>query len=84
MVRAAAMLAGSSYAFLLAVTVLRDVRVPGRMVHPQTALSYAVLLAVLVMIRLWYGSRGCRTCRLPAVAPVSRRLSSRGDARCCG
>ena len=47
--RAAAMLAGSSYGFLLAVTVLRDVRVPGNAVHPQTALSYAVLLAMLVM-----------------------------------
>lgn len=49
LLRAAAMLAGSSYGYLLAVTVLRDVRIEASAVHPPTALSYAVLLAVLVM-----------------------------------
>lgn len=56
LVRAAAMLAGSSYAYLLAVTVLRDVRLEARAVNPQTALSYAVLLAVLVMAA-WFIAR---------------------------
>lgn len=49
LLRAAAMLAGSSYGYLLAVTVLRDVRIEASAVNPSTALSYAVLLAVLVM-----------------------------------
>lgn len=54
--RAAAILAGSSYAYLLAITVLRDVRVEASAVNPQTALSYAVLLAVLVMAA-WFIAR---------------------------
>jgi len=56
LVPAAAMLAGSSYGFLIAVTLLRDVQMADRTVHPQTALSYAVLLAVLVMIA-WFVAR---------------------------
>lgn len=47
--RAAAMLAGSSYGYLLAVTALRDARIEASAVNPHAALSYAVLLAVLVM-----------------------------------
>jgi hypothetical protein len=45
-----AMLVGSSYGYLLAVTSLRDVIVDARAVQPQTALSFAVLLAVLVVV----------------------------------
>jgi hypothetical protein len=51
-----AMLAGSSYGFLIAVTVLRDMGIDTRAVHPQTALSYAVLLAVLVTVA-WFAAR---------------------------
>jgi hypothetical protein len=54
--RAAAMLAGGSCAYLLAVTVLRDVHIEASAVKPQTALSYAVLLAVLVMAA-WFIAR---------------------------
>jgi hypothetical protein len=50
------MLAGSTYGFLLSVSVLRDVSVDARAVHPQTALSYAVLLAVLVTVA-WFAAR---------------------------
>jgi hypothetical protein len=53
---ALAMLAGSSYGFLLAVTVLRGVGLESRAVHPQTALSYAVLVAVLVTVA-WFAAR---------------------------
>jgi hypothetical protein len=53
---ALAMLVGSSYGFLLAVTALREVSVDARAVHPQTALSYAVLLAVLVTVA-WLAAR---------------------------
>jgi hypothetical protein len=45
-----AMLVGSSYGYFLAVTSLRDVIVDARAVQPQTALSFAVLLAVLVIV----------------------------------
>jgi hypothetical protein len=45
-----AMLVGSSYGYFLAVTSLRDIIVDARAVQPQTALSFAVLLAVLVIV----------------------------------
>ena len=51
-----AMLAGSGYGLLLALTVLRDVDVDTRAVRPQTALSYAALLAVLVTVA-WLAAR---------------------------
>jgi len=44
------MSAGSAYGLLLALTVLRDVDVDTRAVRPQTALSFAALLAVLVTV----------------------------------
>ena len=48
--RAGSMLAGCVYGVMLGITLLRNVEVESRAVHPQTALSYAVLLAVLVLI----------------------------------
>jgi len=48
--RAGSMLAGCVYGVILGITLLRNVGVESRAVHPQTALSYAVLLAVLVLI----------------------------------
>ncbi|MFO1406864.1 MAG: FUSC family protein [Steroidobacteraceae bacterium] len=48
--------AGSSYGYLLAVTVLRDVDVDMQSVRPQTALSYAALLALLVTVA-WASAR---------------------------
>lgn len=48
--RAGSMLAGCVYGVILGITLLRNVEVKSRAVHPQTALSYAVLLAVLVLI----------------------------------
>jgi hypothetical protein len=48
--RAGTMLAGCVYGVILGITLLRNVEVKSRAVHPQTALSYAVLLAVLVLI----------------------------------
>lgn len=50
------MLAGSAYGMLLALTVLRDVEVDMRAVRPQTALSYAALLAVLVTVA-WFAAK---------------------------
>ena len=44
------MSAGSAYGLFLALTVLRDIDVDMRAVRPQTALSFAVLLAVLVTV----------------------------------
>ncbi len=54
--RAATMLAGCVYGVMLGTTLLRNVEVASRAVHPQTALSYAVLLAVLVLIA-WLAAR---------------------------
>ena len=48
--------AGSSYGFLLSVTVLREVDVDVLAVRPQTALSYAALLALLVTVA-WVAAR---------------------------
>jgi hypothetical protein len=53
---ALAMLVGSSYGFLLSVTALRGISLDARAVHPQTALSYAVLLSVLVTVA-WFAAR---------------------------
>jgi hypothetical protein len=54
--RAGLLLAGSSYGFLLAVTALRDVQVEARHVHPQSALGYAVLLAITSLVA-WFVAR---------------------------
>jgi hypothetical protein len=54
--RAGSMLAGCVYGVILGITLLRNVEVESRAVHPQTALSYAVLLAVLVLIA-WLAAR---------------------------
>jgi hypothetical protein len=54
--RAGTMLAGCVYGVLLGMTLLRNVGEESRAVHPQTALSYAVLLAVLVLIA-WLAAR---------------------------
>jgi hypothetical protein len=48
--------AGSAYGFLLSVTVLRHVDVDMHAVRPQTALSYAALLALLVTVA-WAAAR---------------------------
>jgi hypothetical protein len=54
--RAVTMLAGCVYGVVLGMTLLRNVGVENRAVHPQTAMSYAVLLAVLVLIA-WLAAR---------------------------
>jgi hypothetical protein len=48
LVPALAMLAGSTYGYFVGNGPLRDIVADARAVQPQTALSYAVLLAVLV------------------------------------
>ena len=70
--RAGSMLAGCVYGVILGITLLRNVEVESRAVHPQTALSYAVLLAVLVLIA-WLVARVARVrARLVAAARGSR------------
>lgn len=54
--RSGYILAGSSYGFLLAVTVLRGVTLGATLLHPQAALGYAVLLAVLTLVA-WFAAR---------------------------
>jgi hypothetical protein len=54
--RGAAMLLGCIYGWLIAATVLRHVAVESRAVHPQTAIGYSTLLAVLVLVA-WYTAR---------------------------
>ena len=51
-----AMFVGSTYGFVLAGTALRNVIVDARAVDPDTALSFAVLLAVLVIVA-WLAAR---------------------------
>lgn len=53
--RAGYLLAGSSYGFLLAVTVLRGLHLEAQHLHPQSALGYAVLLAVLTLAA-WFAA----------------------------
>ena len=48
--RSGAMFAGAAYGLLLVMTVAKQTNAPSLAVHPQTALSYAVLLAVLVLV----------------------------------
>lgn len=54
--RAAFLLAGSSYGFVLAVTVLARLRLTTPSVPAQSALGYAVLLA-MVTLAAWYAAR---------------------------
>jgi hypothetical protein len=54
--RAGFLLAGSSYGFLLAITLLRRVTRDAPHLHPQSALGYAVLLAVLTLVA-WFAAR---------------------------
>ena len=50
------LLAGASYGFLLAATVLRGLQFEARHLHPQSALGYAVLLAT-VTAAAWFAAR---------------------------
>jgi hypothetical protein len=54
--RSGYLLAGCSYGFLLAVTVLRGVTFGETRLYPQAALGYAVLLAVLTLVA-WFAAR---------------------------
>jgi len=54
--RGAAMLLGCVYGWLIAATMLRHVSVESRAVHPQTAIGYSALLAVLVLVA-WFTAR---------------------------
>lgn len=54
--RSAGLLAGSAYALVLVFTLLRRFRVPGLAVHPQAAVAYALLLAVLSLVA-WFAGR---------------------------
>jgi hypothetical protein len=56
LVRSGFLLAGCSYGFLLASTVLRRVRLEAPRVHPQSALGYAVLLAAVTLVA-WFAAR---------------------------
>ena len=51
-----ALFVGSCFGYVLAKTLLRDVIVDARAVNPQTALSFAMLLAILVLVA-WLASR---------------------------
>ena len=53
--RAGVMLAGCAYGLLIAITAGRSVVVPTRAVHPQTALSHAMLLALLTFTA-WFAA----------------------------
>jgi hypothetical protein len=55
--RAGWLLAGTAYGYLLVVSVLREVTIPGRAVHaPHATVGYAALLAVLALVA-WYAAR---------------------------
>lgn len=54
--RSAAMLAGGAYGFLIAVTAAGRIEMRSLAVHPRTALSYAVLLALLTLVA-WFAAR---------------------------
>jgi len=58
--RGAAMLGGCAYGFLVAATAARHVEVRSLAVHPQTALTYAMLVAMLTLVA-WFAARiaGC-------------------------
>jgi hypothetical protein len=56
LVRAGAMLAGALHGLSAARWLARSVEVPTHAVHPQTALGYGVLLALLAMLS-WFAAR---------------------------
>jgi hypothetical protein len=56
LVRAGFLLAGSSYGFLLGITALRRLNLAAPQVHPQSALGYAVLLALVTLVA-WFAAR---------------------------
>jgi len=56
LVRAGFLLAGCSYGFLLGITVLRRLNLAAPQVHPQSALGYAVLLALVTLVA-WFAAR---------------------------
>ena len=56
LVRAGFLLAGCSYGFLLGITVLRRLNLAAPHVHPQSALGYAVLLALVTLVA-WFAAR---------------------------
>lgn len=81
--RAGFLLAGSSYGFLLAVTVLRRVTLGAPQLHPQSALGYAVLLAVLTLVA-WFAARFAGLAHpwwLPLVLVVVSEPLPHGPAR---
>lgn len=56
LLRAAAMLAGCAYGYLVAVTAAGRIEVRSLAVHSNTALSYGMLLAVLTLVA-WFAAR---------------------------
>jgi hypothetical protein len=54
--RAGFLLVGSSYGFLLAVTVLRGLNLQAPSVHARSALGYAMLLALVTLVA-WFVAR---------------------------
>lgn len=54
--RTGLLLAGCTYGFLLGVTVLRRVTLEAPQLHPQAALGYTVLLALLTLVA-WFAAR---------------------------
>jgi hypothetical protein len=50
------MLGGCAYGFLVAATAARHVEVRSLAVHPQTALTYAMLVAMLTLVA-WFAAR---------------------------
>jgi len=83
MARAGFLLAGCSYGFLLAVTVLRRLHVESPHVHPQSALGYAVLLAVLTLVA-WFAARFAGFAHpwwLPLLVVVASEPLQDGSAR---
>lgn len=81
--RAGFLLAGSTYGFLLAVTVLRRVTLGAPQLHPQAALGYAVLLAVVTLMA-WFAARFTSLAHpwwLPLLMVVVSEPLSDGPAR---
>jgi hypothetical protein len=54
--RSGFLLAGSTYGFLLSITVLRGVALEGRPVNPQAAIGYAAMVAALALLA-WFAAR---------------------------
>jgi hypothetical protein len=81
--RAGYLLAGGSYAFLLAVTVLRELHLQAQHLHPQSALGYSVLLAVLALVA-WFAARLAELAHswwLPLVVVAVSDPAEQGTAR---